>query len=99
VTDFSAMRELCGSGWLVGGDDWYDATQGSFYRCPSVDDIHRSMLEAYEQRGEREPREKARAFAEAYDADRVTAEYWAPVLEQLDREWRDRPAELKPQKA
>src|SRR5690606_3301616 len=26
VTDFSAMRELCGSGWLVGGDPWYDAT-------------------------------------------------------------------------
>lgn len=96
VTDFSAMRELCGSGWRVGGEEWYDATQGSFYRCPSVDELHIALTEAYERRGDTELREKARAFAEQYDAARVTSEFWLPTLEELERM---EPVELTPERA
>lgn len=85
ITDFSAMSELCGAGWKVGGDPWYDATQGSFYRCPSVDGVEHAMREAYEARGDGGLRAKAREFALQYDADRVMDEFWTPVLTELDR--------------
>lgn len=78
VTDCTAMSELCGDGWAVGGDEWYDAQQSAFYTCPSVDDITQAMLEAYEDRGCLS--EKARDFAVAYDADRVTEKLWRPAL-------------------
>jgi hypothetical protein len=77
------MPELCGSGWLVGGDRFYDPTQGSFFRSPSVDDIHLSMEEAYEKRGDEEMSARAREFALGYDADHVMETYWKPALEAL----------------
>lgn len=85
VTDHSAMTELCGAGWLVGGDSWYDCTQGAFYRCPSVDDIHDAMRDAYLRRGDETLAVRAREFAQPYDADWVLTEFWVPVLAQLDR--------------
>lgn len=80
VTDWTAMTELCGAGWLVDGDPWYDATQGSFYKCPAVGDLFDAMERAYERRGDQELRERAREFALSYDADRVFDEHWQPVL-------------------
>lgn len=85
VTDFSSMTELCGAGWMVGGDPWYDPTQGAFYRCPSVDDIADAMREAYAARGDEQLRKRAREFAVQYDADRVTREFWVPALEALNK--------------
>lgn len=82
VTDCTAMTELCGDGWAVGGDPWYNAPQGSFFRCPSVDEIEGALESAYEARGEG-PSEAAREFALDYDADRVTREHWVPVLDEL----------------
>ena len=35
VTDWTSMTELCGAGWLVGGDIWDDVQHGAFYRAPS----------------------------------------------------------------
>ena len=95
VTDHSAMPELCGAGWVVGGDDWYNATQGSFYKCPSIDELVEAMEAAYEARGDQQLRDQARDFAAAYDADRVTSEFWVPALERL-AEFEAPPKALQP---
>ena len=83
LTDCTAMTELCGAGWLVDGDPWYDTTQGAFFTCPSVEQILHAMLAARDMAGDQQLRARAREFALGYDADRVFAEHWVPVLEQL----------------
>lgn len=85
VTDGTAMRELCGAGWLVEAEPYYDA-QESFYCKPSVPSIYRAMLKAYRSRGDERLRAKAREFALGYDADLVTETYWRPALEALAAE-------------
>jgi hypothetical protein len=52
---------------------------------PHIDAIETALETAFEARddGRREMRRRARAGAMAYDADRVTGEYWLPALEQL----------------
>jgi glycosyltransferase involved in cell wall biosynthesis len=82
VTDHTAMPELCGSGWIVGGQRVYDATQGAFWRVPSEAEILDAMEQAYDKAAGM--RERARAFAVAYDADLVMADYWVPVLAALE---------------
>lgn len=83
VSDWTAMSELCGSGWKVGGDPWYDPQHDAFFLAPSVPHIIQALEEAYESRGDMDVRAEARAFALQYDADYVTETYWKPVLEQL----------------
>jgi glycosyltransferase involved in cell wall biosynthesis len=85
VTDWTSMPELCGAGWLVDGDPWYDASQGAFYKCPSIADIYERMAEAYETARDPKLGETAREFALDYDVDHVTKTYWEPVLEELGR--------------
>lgn len=82
LTDCTSMTELCGAGWLVKGEPWYDPHQKAFYTIPSVQGIYEAFEAAYEQRG-RGPSEKAREFALAYDAELVLSEYWVPALEKL----------------
>src|SRR5262249_27058343 len=87
ASDHSAMSELTAAGWLVQGDPWWDALQESFFVVPSVASILGALEAAYEQRDNRELREGAVAFAQAYDADRVADEFWTPALDALaDRE-------------
>jgi len=81
VTDFTSMPELCGAGWKVSGERWYDAGHGAFFMRPSVPKITAALAKAYE--GAAKLRDKARAFALDYDADRITQEFWKPVLEEL----------------
>lgn len=86
VTDCSAMSELCGSGWLVGGARWWNKGHSAWWTAPSAEGITAAYREAYElwQAGGLEPyREKAREFALGYDADLVAAQYWPGVLETL----------------
>jgi glycosyltransferase involved in cell wall biosynthesis len=83
VSDHSAMSELCGVGWLVTGDPWWDAMQEAFFIVPAIDSIHAALEAAYEARGNQEMRDAATEFALQYDADRVTVEYWLPALEKL----------------
>lgn len=82
VTDCTSMTELCGAGWLVQGDPYYDA-QESFYTRPRVDSIYRCLSKAYAARNDTPIREKARRFALQYDADLVTEQYWKPALAEL----------------
>lgn len=85
TTDWTAMTELCGAGWLVDGDSWYDPGQGAFYKYPFIAEVYDAMELAYQARGDEELRAKAREFALAYDVDKVLEEHWKPTLEALDR--------------
>jgi glycosyltransferase involved in cell wall biosynthesis len=85
VSDWTAMPELCGSGWKVGGEPWYDPQHDAFFLNPSVPHIIQALEEAYAARDDQQVRDEARQFALAYDADRVTEEFWVPVLETLNR--------------
>jgi glycosyltransferase involved in cell wall biosynthesis len=82
VTDWTSMTELCGAGWLVQGDPWYDPHHGAFYKCPSVAEIYDAMMEAYDKAEGMQL--KARSFALQYDADLVLSEHWVPVLKELE---------------
>lgn len=83
VSEWTSMPELCGAGWRVDGEPWYDANQHSLYLAPSVPAIAAALEEAYEKGSGM--REKAREFAVRYDADRVMEEHWLPVLGELGR--------------
>lgn len=89
TTDWTAMTELVGPGWLVDGDRWWDQTQGSFQKVPRVAEILDALEDAYEHADSK--REGARDFAVAYDVDTVFDTYWRPVLETLGR-----PREIAP---
>lgn len=83
TTDWTAMSELCGAGWRVQGERWYDATQGSFQKIPYVGDILDAMEEAYDHADGLQT--QARSFGLQYDADRVFDLYWRDVLETITR--------------
>ena len=83
VTDWTAMPELCGAGWKVGGTLYDHVVPEAFWMMPSVDQIVGALEQAYEARGNDELRAQARAFALQYDADRVLEDYWKPALEKI----------------
>jgi glycosyltransferase involved in cell wall biosynthesis len=86
VTDWTAMSELCGSGWRVGGDRYF-TDQGAFWKLPSVDGIELALGEAYEARGTDRAVQMgaaARTFALQYDSTRVFENHWQPVLAELE---------------
>lgn len=78
---WTAMEELCGAGWQVEGDRWWDSPQKAFYGFPHVDSIVACLEDAYGKAGSM--RDRAREFALQYDADRVAEEHWRPVLDRL----------------
>ena len=81
VSDFAASAELCGDGWLVAGQPFWDAAQASWFNVPNVASIVQALNEAY--KAERGVSEKAVKFAEGYGADYVYKTHWKPVLERL----------------
>lgn len=80
ATDWTAMSELVGAGWLVDGERVF-TNQGAFQKMPSADGILAALEQAYSESAGM--RERAVEFAAAYDARRVYAEHWAPMLETL----------------
>ena len=83
ANDSTAMPELVGAGWLVEGQDFW-SQQGSYIRIPSVDGLVDALEKAY--RDGAGMGEQAREFALAYDARRVMAEHWRPVLAEIESE-------------
>ncbi len=80
VTDWTAMREVGGVGWRVGGQRQF-TDQRAFQKIPNVQEIIGALEEAFTDA--HSLRDAARAHALQYDADHVTETYWKPVLEQL----------------
>lgn len=83
VTDWTAMPELCGAGWVVGGDPYYDPSHYSYFMSPSIGGLVEALEDAYGRAGSL--REQAREFSLGYDADTVTEAHWKPTLEALSR--------------
>lgn len=84
VSAYTAMPELCGAGWQVGGQPWYNESSGSMWLHPSTDEILAAFELAYLERGNQALRDQAREFALAYDADAVYDGFWRPALAALD---------------
>jgi glycosyltransferase involved in cell wall biosynthesis len=85
VNDWTAMPELAGPAqWVTEGDRWYNMSQGSWFKAPRVESILARLEDAYDARGDTGLSAGCRSFAEGYDARRVMAEHWAPVLDVLE---------------
>lgn len=85
VTNFSAQPELVGAGWTVGFEPYWDDAQAAWLAYPRVMDIVRRLDEAYEAKGDAGLRGQAIAKAAEYGADKVFAEYWTPILADMER--------------
>lgn len=81
VSNFTAQPELCGDGWLVDGQPFWDSAQKSWFITPSVPGILDALEQAY-ARG-RGTSQKAVEFAKAYEADRVYESHWKPALKEI----------------
>lgn len=88
TSDWTAMPELCGAGWLVQGERFYDSPQYSWGLLPYEQEIVDALEQAYEKADGMG--EQAREFALPYDADQVM-ELWKPELERVTR-----PREIEP---
>lgn len=82
VTDWTAMPELVGAGWKVGGERTWTPL-GSWMLTPSIDQIVDALNVAYGRRGDAKLRERAMEFAAGYEADFVAAQFWKPAMEAL----------------
>jgi glycosyltransferase involved in cell wall biosynthesis len=85
VTDFSSMPEVCGTGWKVKGEPFWNPAHQARWLKPSVPGIFRAYEQAY-QRGAAYKKKQAQARESAlqYDAQRVLAEHWKPVMQELE---------------
>jgi glycosyltransferase involved in cell wall biosynthesis len=86
--EWTAMGELCFSGWKIPKaeaqreyHDYFDAYQ---WRV-NVEAVEQRLFAAYEMRGNQQYRSRARDGALAYDADKVVEKYWIPVLAEIER--------------
>lgn len=84
VTDSTAMRELCGSGWKVGYETIWHDSQSAWASVPHIADIADAMELAYDKARDEGMKADAWAFAQDYDADLVTERYWKPTLEFIE---------------
>ena len=82
VNNFSAQPELVSDGISVKGQPIWDASQNAWFQMPLVSDIVHALECMYERKGERST-EARRHVVENYDADKVYADLWRPLLEDL----------------
>ena len=83
VSNATAQSELVGDGVAVDVQPLWDASQTSWWFTPQVP----SIVDAVEQMYQRGAHRSAAAvkFAKQYDADKVYAEKWRPLLHRLTR--------------
>jgi len=85
VTDWTAMTELVGPGWLVDGEPHYAAGSASMWKKPAVSELVDRFEQAYAAKDDPMMSEECRKFALRYDADTVFEEHWVPTLEKLSK--------------
>jgi glycosyltransferase involved in cell wall biosynthesis len=78
TTDASAMTELRGPGWLVGGEPYWNPVHEAWWLKPSVKAIDRAYEKAHKLAASK--RTAAREFALGYDADAILLDYFKPAL-------------------
>lgn len=90
VSDFSAQPEIVGeSGWKVPVQPDWDHNQGAFFATPLIAGIFDALEQAYGEHGtEAAATRSAAAIARAaeYEADKVFAECWVPILAEMEAE-------------
>jgi glycosyltransferase involved in cell wall biosynthesis len=96
VTDHTAMHELCGSGWKVKGEPFWNGVHQGWWASPRVDEIERAYEQAYQEwktaKGANR-RKKARKFALQYDIDYVEREHWKPIMQELEAKINEVPSD------
>jgi len=82
ITDFSAMSQLCGSGYLL--KNWQPEFErlGAWWADADKDEIVQALEKVYY--APRGVKHEAVEFAKQYDWDVVTEKYWKPVLEEIE---------------
>lgn len=81
VTDFTAMPELVGDGWVVPGQlVWHERMQ-AFWKIPNVGEIVDALGEAYGRAG---PSPKAYESTRRFLPHRVWDDHFKPVVDQLE---------------
>ncbi len=91
--DWTAMSELCFSGWKV---EKKDATklftlQDTYQYLPRADAIADKLEQAYRMRGNTDYSKRARDGAMKYEINSVVRKYWEPVLNKLQTKIQDNP--------
>jgi len=85
VGDWTAMGELCMSGWKVyksEADHIWTGVAG-YQFVPRVNAIYERYEMAYRMKGNADYRKAARSKALKYDANKITEKYWKPVLKEI----------------
>jgi glycosyltransferase involved in cell wall biosynthesis len=87
VGDWTAMPELCFSGWKVRKDEAQEfwTTLCAVQYSPNWQAIADRLEKAYAMRGNQDYRERARKGALKYDIDTVMEKYWKPTLEDINQ--------------
>ena len=81
TSDWTAQPELCGDGWVVESQPWWDPMQDSWFCTPLVGGIVDALEQAYARGGGHSS--KAVEWAAQYHADAVFEKHWKPLLEAL----------------
>jgi glycosyltransferase involved in cell wall biosynthesis len=93
TTDFSAMAELCASGWKVPGQKHWVGGHESWWMTPDVGQIAERYESAWRARDNGDLidyKKRARDFALDYDADKVTTQYWKPAMAECEARFNGR---------
>lgn len=83
VGDWTSMPELLFSGWAVHGQRIY-TPQAVWQYVPAVEEILWAIEQAFDDRGRSGVVERAREGALEFNVDRVTEEYWRPLLADVE---------------
>jgi glycosyltransferase involved in cell wall biosynthesis len=84
VTEYSAMAELCASGWKTGGQRHWVGGHESWWMTPDVGAIRLYYEQAYQRARVPALRRTVRDFAVQYDTDTVMDQYWKPALDEIE---------------
>jgi glycosyltransferase involved in cell wall biosynthesis len=90
ITEWTAMPELLGAGWKVGGQVEYDPHQGGWWMTPNIKEIMDALEQSYELKKKptelAEAKSKAMEFMKNYETAHVYNTHWRPILKQLEEE-------------
>lgn len=85
VTDASGMTEFP-MVYLVDGSPWWNPVHRAWWVRPDVEQIEEAYSQMSAVQFPAEGRAALVEWAAEFDADRVVAEYWLPLLEQVEKD-------------
>ena len=88
ASDFTAQSELINNGWPLAGQLMYDPHQSASYINVFTQSVHDQLCAAYDHLNDAgralTTANECVEFAAQYDADRVFADHWTPILKSLE---------------